>query len=82
MSESTWRVGREQPCGLINHADETYCDAHGGHTAWSTEDLGDFAQGVLEAALEHLVTLRPENFHEISEQEAMLAMRRMDLHRH
>lgn len=82
MSESTWRVGHMAARGLINHADETYCDGHGQHTAWSTEDLGDFAQGVLEAALESLIELRPEHFHEISEAEAMIAMHRMDLHRH
>lgn len=79
MSESTWRVGHTAARGLITHADETYCDGHGESRAWSTEDLADFTQGVLEAAIDSLMTLKPENFRQISEHEASFVARQMRL---
>jgi hypothetical protein len=57
--------------GLIAKADETYTQPGGKHAMeWTTDDLADFVQGLVECGVEHLYTLRPENVKRITDAEA------------
>ena len=61
MSDSSWKVGSVAVDSVIKTADEAWCTpGPDGHAKWTTEDLGDFVQGVLERALQHLEQLKPE----------------------
>jgi len=46
---------------MVRAADEAWCEPdESGIVRWTTSDLGDFVQGVLEAALVLLEELKPE----------------------
>ena len=62
--------------GLIEHADQAYTDQPSG---WTTIDLADFVQGILEAGVEALAELRPECVREITPDEARSVRLNMDL---
>jgi len=81
VSQSTHKVGFKAGQQLIAHADESFCGQHIDIRAWSTDDLADFVQGVLEASVESLAELRPECVREITEAEARAQLREMRLRR-
>lgn len=81
MSKSSYKVGRMSGRGLIEHADQSYCSNNPHESGWDTADLGDFVQGILEAAVESLTELKPEAVREISEQEFEHQQRQMFLRR-
>lgn len=58
MSEQTWKIGLGVANALITRAD---VDPPGQKARWTTEDLADFCQGIVEESLALLATLRPEN---------------------
>jgi hypothetical protein len=61
VSKSSWKVGAVAIDDVIRAADEAWCTPNSnGRATWTTADLGDFVQGVLERALYHLEQLKPE----------------------
>ena len=64
-------LGRAAMQEVVERADRNYTQPDGKyHMAWSTDDLADFVQGLVECGVEYLYRLRPEAVKHISEDEA------------